>query len=197
MAWSVLDSARNAYGVFMQGGPHVIWGRGFACPDTIVEALLYDGTLPVAREQVCEQDPIGDYTPLTLTTPNQAAEAFAVARAVETEPASFIPLASWDGAHPVTFGCPFGGTLSAEATDAGTDYRFAACRFWPDLALDGGGSDAVQDDGADGLLLDIAVSGSQTGTLAYRHSRLDEARSLTGTWNGQPAGLPRTMPSLP
>ncbi|MCU0903712.1 MAG: alpha/beta hydrolase [Tabrizicola sp.] len=194
MAWSVLDSARNAYGVFMQGGPHVIWGRGFACPDTIVQALLYDGTLPAAREQVCEQDPIAEYTPLTLITPEQAAEAFTVARAVETELATFIPLASWDGAHPMEFGCPFGGKLSAEVTDVGTDYRFAACRFWPDLVLDGTGSDAASEEGSDTHTLNIAVSGSQIGTLAYRHSRADEARSLTGTWNGQPAGLPRIMP---
>ena len=61
VAYSVLDNARNAYGVFMEGGPHVIWGRGFACPDSIVEALLYDGTLPAAREQRCSQDFIMDY----------------------------------------------------------------------------------------------------------------------------------------
>jgi pimeloyl-ACP methyl ester carboxylesterase len=194
MAWSVLDNAANAYGVFMQGGSHVIWGRGFACPDTIVEALLYDGTLPEAPEQVCEQDPIGPYTPLTLTSPQDKAEAFTVARAVQAELEAHIPLASWDGAHPATFGCPFGGTVAAAPADQGSDYRFAACRFWPDLAVDGSGHDVTMDEGTDGLTLDLAVSGAQTGQLSYRHNRADEARSLSGTWNGQPARLPRNGP---
>lgn len=194
MAWSVLDNARNAFGVFMQGGSHVIWGRGFACPDTIVQALLYDGTLPAAREQVCEQDPMAEYVPLTLTDPAQMADAFTVARAVETEIDALIPLASWDASHPAAFGCPFGGMLEAEPTDAGTDYRFAGCRFWPDLVVDGTGSDATLDDGTDALTLDLVVSGAQSGQLAYRHSRADEARSLSGTWNGRPASLPRNGP---
>jgi pimeloyl-ACP methyl ester carboxylesterase len=194
MAWSVLDNAQNAYGVFMQGGPHVIWGRGFACPDSIVQALLYDGTLPAAREQVCEQDPMADYTPLTLTDPAAMADAFTVARAVETELEAYIPLASWDGSHPATIGCPFGGTLLAQGTDQGTTYGFTACQFWPGLALDGQGADMALEDGTDTLTLDLAVSGPQTGTLAYRHNRKDEARSLSGIWNGQPASLPRDQP---
>jgi pimeloyl-ACP methyl ester carboxylesterase len=194
MAWSVYDNAQNAYAVFMQGGPHVIWGRGFVCPDLVVEELLYDGTLPAAREQLCEQDPIADYTPLTLISPSQQADPFSVARAVETELALYIPLAGWDGAYPTQFGCPFGGHFLAELTYQGTDYRFEACRFWPDIALAGTGSDITVDEGAYGVTLDIVVSGAQTGSLSYRHSRTKETRSLTGNWNGLPAALPRSGP---
>lgn len=194
MAWSVLDNARNAYGVFMQGGPHVIWGRGFACPDTIVQALLYDGTLPAAREQLCEQDPVAAYRPLTLTDPAQEADAYTVARAVETELELHIPLSGWDGAHPIGFGCPFGGTLSAEATGTGTAYAFQGCRFWPTLTVDGTGEDMSTETGSDQLTLRLAISGSHTGSLTYRHSRSDEARSLSGTWDGQPALPPRKGP---
>lgn len=191
MAYSVLDDARNAYGVFMRGGPHVIWGRGLHCPDRIVEALLYDGTLPVAREQLCEQDPIADYTPLTLTDPAQISDAFSVARAVETELLSYIPVASWDGDHPTSFGCPLGGTILAAPTDRGTDLTFSACRFWPDLALDGTGTEVSVDDIADGITLNLKVSGAGAGDLTYQHRSVDQAYSLTGTWNGQPAALPR------
>lgn len=194
MAWSVLDNARNAYGVFMQGGPHVIWGRGFACPDTIVQALLYDGTLPAAREQLCEQDPVAAYRPLTLTDPAQEADAYTVARAVETELELHIPLSGWDGAHPIGFGCPFGGTLSAEATGTGTAYAFQGCRFWPTLTVNGTGEDMATETGSDQLTLRLAISGSHSGSLTYRHSRSDEARSLSGTWDGQPALPPRKGP---
>jgi pimeloyl-ACP methyl ester carboxylesterase len=192
MAYSVLDNARNAYGVFMKGGSHVIWGRGHACPDTIVQALLYQGTLPATNEQICEQDPVSAYTPLTLTDPAQMADAFTVARAVETELLALIPLSGWDGAHPVTFGCPFGGTVAAEATDLGTDYRFSDCRFWPDLAVAGGGTEIPDGDTSAGMTLDLMVSGAQSGDLTYRYSAHDETWSLSGTWNGQPATLPRS-----
>ena len=194
MAYSVLDNAANAYGVFMQGGPHVIWGRGLSCPDTIVQALLYDGTLPAAREQLCEQDPMSTYQPLTLTDPAGMAQPLTVARAVETELSSLIPLAGWDGQHPTTFGCPFGGTVTAGLADDGTDYRFDACSFWPKLAVDGQGTEVATEDGADWLTLDLGISGAQTGQLTYHNNRVDEAVSLSGTWNGQPATLPRSRP---
>jgi pimeloyl-ACP methyl ester carboxylesterase len=193
MAYDVLDNAKNAYGVFMQGGPHVIWGRGLACPDTIVQALLYDGTLPATREQLCQQDPVGDYTPLTLTDLAQKADPFTTARAVETELFAYGPLAGWDGDHPTSFGCPMGGTVLASPVDLGTDFTFAECRFWPDLSVSGTASEVTMDDVGDGLTLTITVSGAATGDLAYRHNKTDESFSLTGTWNGQPAHLPRTV----
>lgn len=192
MAYSVLDEARNAYGVFMAGGSHVIWGRGLACPDRIVQALLYDGTLPAAREIRCEQEPMADYTPLTLTDPTETADPFTVARAVETELFSMIPLTGWDGQHPTTFGCPFGGTVSATATDQGTDYRFSACRFWPGLAVEGTGAETLYSDTVDGLSLEIDVTGATSGQLVWHHDRMDDSYSLSGTWNGQPAALPRS-----
>lgn len=192
MAYSVFDNARNAYGVFMRGGPHVIWGRGLACPDNIVQALLYDGILPAAREQQCEQDPIGDYTPLTLTDPAQRADPFTVARAVEVELLNYIPLAAWDGEQPTTFGCPLGGTLTATPTEQGTDFAFADCRFWPDLAFSGTGVQLSADAPDDGITLNLAFTGAVAGDLTYLHRTTDEAFSLTGSWNGKPAHLPRS-----
>lgn len=191
MAYSVLDNAKNAYGVFMTGGPHVIWGRGHACPDGIVQALLYDGTRPAAREQLCEQDPIASYTPLTLTDPAQMSRAFDVARAIETELRHYIPLVTWHGEHTVSLGCPFGGTILATPTDRGTDHALIDCRFWRDLAVSGTAVDVQMDDPDDGLTMNLTVSGASKGKLTYLHRTMDEAFSLSGTWNGQPAALPR------
>lgn len=192
MAYSVLDNAQNAYGVFLQGGPHVTWGRGHACPDTIVEALLYDGTLPSAREQLCQQDPVSRYTPLTLTDPAQAADAFTVARAIETELLKYIPLAGWSGDHPTSYGCPLGGTVRASPTDRGTEFSFTGCRFWPDLAFGGSAVEVHMDAPDDGITMVLTLTGTQTGDLTYHHSIADEAFSLDGKWNGRPAALPRT-----
>ncbi|NHB75994.1 alpha/beta fold hydrolase [Rhodobacter calidifons] len=191
MAYSVLDAARNAYGVFMAGGSHVIWGRGQACPDRIVQALLYDGTLPAAREQLCQQEPMADYIPLTLTDPAERSDPFAVARAVETELFGMIALSGWDGQHATSFGCPFGGTVAAAATDAGTDYSFSSCRYWPEIAVQGTATDRLVADTADSLSLEIEVSGQVSGQLSWHHDRIDQSYRLSGSWNGGPASLPR------
>lgn len=194
MAWSVLDSARNAYGVFLSGGPHVIWSRGIACPDGIVYDLLLDGILPAAREQQCEQDLIASYVPLTLTDPARMADPVEVARAVDVELYQLIPLLNWDGAHPITIGCDFGGTLSAEPTYSGTDYRFRGCRLWQGLTIDGKGVEIATGEDQDGITLTLSVSGDHTGSIVYRYSTRDEAWSISGSWDGKPAVLPRRMP---
>jgi hypothetical protein len=194
MAYSVLDSAQNAYAVVMQGGPHVIWGRGFACPDAIVQALLFDGTLPAAREQLCTQDLIADYTPLTLTTDAERSDPATVARAVDIELYQIIPLNTWDGVDPITIGCDYGGTLTATSTFDGTDYSFANCSLWPDLAITGQGIELNAGDDRDGITLTLQVSGRQTGDIIYSYSTVTEAFSLSGTWNGAPALLTRPMP---
>jgi TAP-like protein len=191
MAYDVMDNAENAHGVFMQGGPHVIWGRGLGCPDSIVQALLYDGTLPIAQEQHCRQDLIEGYEPLTLTDPAQQADPVAVAAAVHTEIYQNIALSVWDGVDPVTIGCDFGGTLTATATDSGTDYSFADCRMWPDLVLSGAGIEINLGEADDSMTLGLTASGSQSGAITYQDRLTDEAWSISGTWNDQPARLPR------
>jgi pimeloyl-ACP methyl ester carboxylesterase len=190
MAYSVLDHARNAYGVFITGGPHVIWGRGLPCPDRIVQALLFDGTLPASHEQICEQDPIADYTPLTLTDPTRA-DAFTVARAIEIELLGYVPLRSWNGDQPTSFGCPLGGTIRAAPTAQGTDFTFTDCRFWPEVSFGGSATEVHMDDPADGITMTLTITGAHRADLTYLHRTADEAFSLTGTWNGQPATLPR------
>ncbi len=59
MSYAILDNAKNSYMVAMKNGPHVIWGRGLSCPDEIVFALMFDGTTPEDKEQVCSQELIG------------------------------------------------------------------------------------------------------------------------------------------
>ncbi len=194
MAYSVLDNARNSYGVFMKGGPHVIWGRGLACPDGIVADLLYDGKLPIAREQQCEQDFVGDYTPLTLTDPAQMADPLAVAQAVDTELLTMIELANWDSENPVTVGCDRGGTVLASASDRGTDYVLKDCSFWPGLAVTGTGTEIVMDEADDGVTFALTISGSHQGEVTYSYRTRDEAWSMTGTYDGKTAGVTRTYP---
>jgi pimeloyl-ACP methyl ester carboxylesterase len=194
MAYDLLDNSDNAYAVIMANGPHVIWGRGLSCPDPIVQALLFDGTLPDAREQRCEQDLIEGYSPLSLTDPADQASAFAVARAVDEELYRLIPLSIWEGYDKTTIGCDFGGSLTVRGTPEGASYRFDDCRFWPDLSITGTGVEVNLGESGDGLSLVLRVRGAQTGELVYNHLWNIDAFSLSGTWNGQPASLPRRRP---
>lgn len=194
MAYAVLDSARNSFGIFKQGGPHVILGWGFRCPDNSVRDLLLDGTLPAAREQHCARDFLEGYTPLTLTAPDQMADPTSVARAVETELGQLIALGNWDGLSSLTLGCDHGGTLTARPHIAGTSYRFSDCRLWPALALSGTGFERSLGDGNDGLMLTLEVSGRHSGRIEYTHRHEYAAWSLSGTWEGAPAGLTRLAP---
>jgi pimeloyl-ACP methyl ester carboxylesterase len=190
MSYAILDNAKNSYMVAMQNGPHVIWGRGLSCPDEIVFALMFDGTPPEDKEQVCRQDLIGGYTPLTLTDAAAAGDAFQVARAVEIETAQSPELANWDGGDPVPVGCSFGGVVEVSAAEEGTAYTFSKCAWWPDLVLDGGGTQI--EEGA--LTLDLAVSGGHQGQITYRHDSTTDAMTLTGTYDGKTVTTPRPMP---
>jgi pimeloyl-ACP methyl ester carboxylesterase len=192
MAYSVFDTAQNAFSVTMNNGPHVIWGRGLACPDGMVYDLMIDGTLPGAREQQCKQDFLGKYTALTLTDPADRTDPVKVARAVYEELYQMVPLANWDTFDPLTVGCDHGGTVSAVNDNSGTTYTFKDCQLWPELVINGTGAETNQGEDSDRMILTLKASGSQTGEIVYTYSIANEAWSITGTWNGQPASLTRS-----
>ena len=186
-SYRIFDNLKNGYMIGMQGGPHVIWGRGLDCPDQIVAALLLDGTLPNAPEQVCRQDLVAGYTPLTLRDTTDAADALTVVQALETELSMSIGLANWDAQTPLTLGCYHGGnmTVSLGKYDE-TVYEFAACAIWPGLVLDGTGMMVANDDAGDGLTLNLTISGSHQGQIAYQDNTFTGAWVLGGTYDGAP-----------
>lgn len=193
MSYSVLDHVKNGYLVVMQGGPHVIWGRGLTCPDEIVYSLLFDGTLPEAKEQICTQDFIGAYEPLTLTD-KAAADPYRLARALETEIDQSPELYNWDGGDSLAVGCDHGGAVEISAAEEGTAYAFTKCAWWPGIVLDGTGISI--DEGAEnvGLTLDLAVSGDHQGQITYRHNSTTDAMTLNGTYDGKVVTTPRPLP---
>ena len=194
MSYPILDNAKNGYMVAMKNGPHVIWGRGLSCPDEIVFALMFDGTPPEEQEQVCTQDLIGTYAPLTLTDAAAAGDAFQVARAAETEIAQSPELANWDGSDPLAVGCDFGGVVEVSAAEEGTAYTFSKCAWWQGLVLDGSGTQIDEGAEAVGLTMDLAVSGGHQGQITYRHNTTTDAMTITGSYDGQTVTTPRPMP---
>ena len=194
MSYSVFDNVQNGHLVVMQGGPHVIWGRGYLCPDRIVADLMYDGTAPEAPVQLCEQEFVEGYVPLTLRSEAEAADALQVARAVETELQNYPEYYGWDGIETVSFGCDFGGTVTMSAAETGSDFAFDACAFWPGLELQGAGSETALGEGTDGLTLALAFSGTHEGQLTYRNNTETEAWTVRGFYDGTEVETPRPMP---
>lgn len=191
--YAVFDHAKNAFMVTMLGGPHVIFGRGRDCPDRIVFGLLLDGRKPEKREQLCQQDFLDAYVPLSQS---KTGDAFGLAQAIETELKQSPDLTGWDGYDPLSFGCDFGGTLTANAARSGIEYTFKDCAWWPGLKISGDGVLIDRGDGArpDGLTLDVELSGTHQGSLTYRHDTTTEARSLTGSFDGKAVAMPRPLP---
>ncbi|HVZ01443.1 MAG TPA: alpha/beta hydrolase [Dongiaceae bacterium] len=192
--YAVFDRIPNAYMVTMEGGPHVIWGRGNDCPDKIVFGLMLDGRKPEKREQVCRQDFLGAYAPLAAAADAQT--PLSLGEAVETEIAQSPQLADWDGYDTIEIGCDYGGALTANAAESGTEYAFKDCGWIPGVKISGDGIDIDAGDGSkpDGLTLRLEVSGAHQGRVTYRHDKTTDAMSVAGSYDGKDVAPPRPMP---
>ena len=184
MAYTVVDNVRNGSLIVMQGGPHVIWGRGFGCPNQIVDALLFQDAAPAQETQICQQDFLGSYSALTLTDPADAADPLTLVRAVETELKQSTPLQYWDWTDPLSIGCNHGGTLGVSDGETGADLVFSDCAFWPSLVLNGSGEWIADGADDDRLSLALTVSGSHAGTIESHSSSHTGAISLGGIYQG-------------
>ena len=75
----------NAYIIVKPGGPHIIFGRGEACPDDLVTAFLIDGTLPETRRTVCPGDVAAEYVRLPPLVSTEYASTRAALQSAERE----------------------------------------------------------------------------------------------------------------
>ncbi|MCX7889401.1 MAG: alpha/beta hydrolase [Rhodobacteraceae bacterium] len=191
MSYAVMDGVRNGHLVVMQGGPHVIWGRGLACPDRIVSALILEGKVPDAPTQLCAQDFTDPYVPLSGGDPS---DPLAVAQDVETELDWYPEIYNWDLADRLRLGCDFGGTITADAGETETSFAFGDCGLWPGTRIDGTAQRTEAGKGSDGLVLDLEVSGRHGGTIRYARSADTESWSVSGVWDGVAFDTPRPLP---
>jgi hypothetical protein len=178
----------------MKNGPHVIWGRGLSCPDEIVFSLMFDGTWPEAKEQVCAQDFIGTYTPLTLTEMSATTDPFRLAQAVETELKQSPELGNWDGNDALAVGCDHGGSIEVSSAEEGTGYTFNKCAWWPNIVIDGSGTQIAEGVENVGLTLDLSISGTHHGQITYRHNSKTDAMTVTGSYDDKAVSTPRPLP---
>ncbi|MES2143688.1 MAG: alpha/beta fold hydrolase [Pseudomonadota bacterium] len=194
MAYSVYDNARNATMVVMQGGPHVIWGRGLSCPDKTVSRLIFDGAPPPAPLQLCRQDFLAPYIPLTLTDATLPIDGFALGQAVEAELDASADFADWSYSDVLEYSCDHGGRIEAIPTDLGAALQFTGCAMWPDLTLYGEGTVTFAEDGTDVLTLDLDVLGKARGSISYSSDRAAGTAWVKGRLDGRDVAMPRPGP---
>jgi TAP-like protein len=195
-AYSVLYNVRNGHMVVMQGGPHVTYGWGNACPDQIVSDMILRGEMPAQQVQLCDWwgGLVEGYVPLTLIDAAERADALAIARGVEIELLEYPEMSNWDAFNPITMGCNHGGVMGQFETDYGYEYSFADCRFWPGITLNGKGEEFWGDEGMESLTLTLTITGPKSGEVVYVSDTMAESWAISGMWDGKAIETPRPMP---
>jgi hypothetical protein len=164
--------------VLLTGGPHVVYGRGDACVDDVVTALVTTGRLPSSPVTVCGGRVADRYPP---APPAHAAGWTDPARAVQVVTDALLGdpgYQAWDGSAAYDTGCDAGGTVHVSQDDGTVHLRLVRCALTRGVPVDG--SITVTDGG----------SGSATAALTLPFGRLALAAdgTVTGTFRGSAYG---------
>lgn len=177
----VYERLADGYLVTMQGGAHIIFGRGDACVDDLVTDFLVNGTVPAERETVCEGVMYDPYMPIPLMDAKDYADPLEAMTSMDNN-INYLPeYYDWDWETPTSIGCNYGGVLSFEISDEGVAFTFDGCTFSKGFTMDGTG--AYVDETGD-FTMEITVSGDKEGTLVYTHL-YEGGVTLTGEYGGE------------
>jgi pimeloyl-ACP methyl ester carboxylesterase len=177
----------DGYLITTEGGAHVTFGWGNACPDDIVTTFLVEDMVPRQRETRCAGVVADAYVPLAPADARDFVDPLEALAAADDEIYYLPEYYYWDLETPTQVGCPYGGTLAFEPTDAGDSFTLDGCAFSAGFVMTGTG---MYDPNIDRTTFDVAVSGLAAGTLSYVRES-DGTVRLTGTYAGNPVELER------
>jgi pimeloyl-ACP methyl ester carboxylesterase len=175
----------DAYLVTVEGGAHVVFGRGDACVDDVVTAFLARGERPGRRETICPGYVADAYVPLAPLDARDFADPLEALASLEDEIALLPEYYNWDGETPTSVGCPFGGALSFDNADGAQAFRLDGCAYSDGFVVTGAG---VYDPDADRFTLDVRVAGLAEGALIYSREG-DGSIRVSGEYDGQAVDL--------
>ncbi|MBI5351271.1 MAG: alpha/beta fold hydrolase [Chloroflexi bacterium] len=182
---SVFRRLSDGYLITQEGGPHVIYGRGVACIDDLVTNFLIDDQMPDQRKTSCEGTVTSEFAALAPLDAHEFASPLEALSSADDEIYYLPEYYYWDGITSTSVGCPFGGTLSFEATDTGDALTLTDCSFSQGFSLTGSGINNY-DDGS--FALEVDVTGLNSGTLTYTRDG-DGKLYVTGTFGGKDVNL--------
>ncbi len=179
----VFKNLADGYLITMQGGPHVIYGRGNACPDDLVTAFLVDDKMPDQKETSCDgivSDTYVPNAPVDASTFKTALEAMDSAYSEIYYLPEYYYGATTD---ELKIGCAFGGTIAFKSTeDDKRSFKLNNCAFSKGFIMTGSGSIT------DGVSMDVAIKGPKTGQLSYTLDA-DGNSKVTGDYDGKKVDL--------
>ncbi len=164
----------NAYVIVKPGGPHVIFGRGEACPDDLVTAFL-DRRHP-AGHRGARCAPVTSPTTTCACRrwcPRSTPSTRAALQSADDEIVNSVDYGYWDGEKPLTTGCRFGGTITLHPVGRrAPTSTLEGCSWSAGLGLTGTG---VIDDDEGTLALRVAPvrCGRATGSAIERDAKGD------------------------
>jgi pimeloyl-ACP methyl ester carboxylesterase len=177
---SVYQNLENGYLITKEGGPHIIFGRGDACPDDLVTDFLVNDQVPAEREVQCPGEVADPYVPLAPSDAQVFEDPLDALASAENE-ISYLPeYYYWDGSEPTSVGCTFGGKLSFGPDGDKSIFTFKSCSFTDHFTLTGTGS---YDSDKDRLSLDVTTGGRWNCDLKY--VREDGQTKVTGRCDGK------------
>ncbi len=179
-AISVYSHLKNGYLITEEGGPHVIFGWGHACPDFQVTNFLVNGKVPLKRVTKCPGVTADDYVPISPVDASGFVNLLDAFGWTETE-ISYLPeYYYWDGFTPTQVGCPLGGTLAFEPNALGYPaYTLNACSFANDFIMTGTG---LYNFDKDQFSLTITTEGRWQCSIKY--TRTGVKTKITSTCTG-------------
>jgi hypothetical protein len=178
---SVYQRLADGYLITQEGGPHVIFGRGYECVDDIVTHFLVKGRAPQQRETTCEGVVADEYVPLAPRKASAFANPLEALASTETE-INYLPeYYYWDGVEPTDVGCTVNGTLHFEPNGDKYAFNFNRCAFTNNFTMSGTGS---YDSDKDRFTFTVATTGRWRCNLKY--VRNADHTKVTGTCDGKP-----------
>lgn len=118
-ALRIVSHLADGYLIVQPGGPHVIFGRGNACPDDYITAFLEDGARPSSRSITCEFTGTDPYVSIPAAKVKEYKDALAAMTAMDDEINYSADFWNWDGVDPLRYGCLFGGSIAYTASRNG------------------------------------------------------------------------------
>jgi pimeloyl-ACP methyl ester carboxylesterase len=176
----------DGYLITQTGGPHVIFGRGVECVDSLVANYLADGSVPAQRETTCEGEVMSGYVPLPPVNARSFADVLDALISFKTEVGVWPEVYYWDGVEADAAGCGVRGSLGFEARGNRTLYTFTNCAFTSNFIVSGEGAYNAN---RDRFTLDVHTNGNERCDLNY--TREGDLHKVTGTCNGRRVRLER------
>ncbi len=163
--YEVFSRLNDAYQITMEGGPHVIFGRGNDCPDVAVTEWMVNGTLPTEREDTCDGRVIAPYVPLSPTEIDNIEEGM---NALDIELSFTGEYRYWDLKDLLTVGCTYGGTVEFVPTETGELWNMNDCAMFRNFTVSGTG---ILDYETEQLTLNAQASLDEAADVSVTYTR--------------------------